>query len=146
MIRADGRRGGTVLLDNEAVGALLSTSHAKHRRALALVEAVAYRNARRPATTVLSVPTAVRVEACWDRSDPSAAPINRLKVTDVELTSEVTNRAARLRAVLGLSVADAHLGAALETTGGPHTVITSDVEDVTRLCAHLEIAVTTIRL
>ncbi|MGQ0631760.1 MAG: hypothetical protein ACT4P1_12005 [Sporichthyaceae bacterium] len=146
MIRGRGQLGGTVLLDNEAVGALIGSWHPKHRQAVAAVEAAVFRNSHRPAGAAICVPTAVRVEAGWDRSDRRAAPLNRLKVTDIELTTALTNHAARLRDALGLSVADAHLGAALRATQGPHTIITSDIEDMTRLAAHLDIPVTTITL
>ncbi len=146
MKRNHARPAATVLLDNEAVQALLDAEHSKHRRALALIEAVSRLNSQRTGSAVLRVPTAVRVESGWDRTDRRAAPINRLGVRDIELSTGLTDRAARLRTDLDLSVADAHLGAALSATRGPHTIITSDVDDVARLAAHLDIPVTAIRL
>ena len=70
----------TVFLDNEAVQSLMDTTHAKHRRALALVaglldQAGAGRHRARE-RAVPRVPTAVRVEAGWDRRSPSAATAN----------------------------------------------------------------------
>ena len=56
----------TVVLDNEAVQALADPAHRKHRRVLAVVEAVAARHLRRSGSVRLVVPTSVRVEAGWD--------------------------------------------------------------------------------
>lgn len=38
---------------------------------------------------------------------------------------------------LGILVADAHLAAAVEATSGPHTVLTSDTQDLTAVADHL---------
>lgn len=135
-----------VLLDNEAVQALTDPTHAKHRRALALVEATAARNRTRAGSQRLVVPTSVRVEAGWDRTASRAAAINRLRVTDHGLDSTAANKAASIRAALGTSVADAHLGVTLVALGEPAAVITSDTDDLRQIAAHLGVQPTIIRL
>ena len=136
----------TVLLDKYAVQALIDPGHRKHRAALAIIEATAARNLRRAGTQRVVVPTTVRVEAGWDRRQPAAATINRLRVGDVALDGDAANRAAALRDRLEMSVADAHLGAVLAVTPAPVTVVTSDQEDVRRLARHLDVDVTIARL
>lgn len=103
----------TVILDNEAVQALLSVRHPKHAKVLALVQVVAARKRRAP-TLRLVVPTAVRVEAGWDRTTSRAALVNRLRVADAVLDVRAADVAARLRTAHDLSVADAHLGAVID--------------------------------
>jgi hypothetical protein len=127
----------TVVLDNEAVQALADPAHRKHRRVLAAVEAAAARNLRRAGSVRLVVPTCVRVEAGWNRQAPRAATINRLRVHDVPLDSGAADRAASVRLALAVSVADAHVGAVLDATAGPHAVLTSDVDDLRRIAEHL---------
>jgi hypothetical protein len=76
----------TLVLDNEAVQALADVRHRKHRRALAFVEVANQRSARRRGALAVRVPVAVRVEAGWDRSTPSAALLNRIsRARDVVL-------------------------------------------------------------
>jgi hypothetical protein len=136
----------TVVLDNEAVQALADVRHRKHRRALAELEAVAALNFWREDTTRVVAPTAVRVEAGWDRTDPRAARVNRLHIDDAPLDGAAANLAAQLRTTLDVSVADAHLGAVLATTPGPHAVLTSDAEDVRRMADHLGMPVNVVRV
>lgn len=130
-------RARTVVLDNEAVQALSNLAHRKHRRVLAVVEAVASKNLRRAGSVRLVVPTAVRVEAGWDRRVPRAAAINRLRMDDTPLDTAAADRASAVRHELGVSVADAHLAAVVSDTTGPHAVVTSDVGDMRRLAAAL---------
>lgn len=132
-----------VVLDNEAVQALLDPTHRKHRRALAFVEAAVSRG-RGGAAPV--VPTAVRVEAAWDRRAPGAAAINRLRITDATLDRAAADRAAALVAALRVAVADAHIGAAVATMPGPCAVLTSDVDDMRRVVAHLDVPVRVVGL
>lgn len=127
----------TVVLDNEAVQALTDPAHRKHRRVMALIEAVAARNSRRSGTARLVVPTAVRVEAGWIRRTAPAAAINRLRVDDVALDTTAADRAAEVSRGLAVSVADAHIAACVDQSPGPHAVVTSDVDDLTRIAAHL---------
>lgn len=131
------RQARTVVLDSEAVQALADPAHHKHRRVLAVVEAVAARNLRRAGVVRLVVPTCVRVEAGWNRRDPAAAVVNRLRIDDVTLDTPVADEAAGIRSSLGVSVADAHLGAVLGATTGPHAVLTGDTGDLRRIANHL---------
>lgn len=131
------RQARTVVLDNEAVQALADPAHHKHRRVLAVVEVAAARNLRRGGTVRLVVPTCVRVEAGWNRRDPGAAVVNRLRIDDLALDTLAGNEAAAIRSSLGVSVADAHLGAVLGATEGPHAVLTSDTGDLRRIAKHL---------
>src|SRR5207302_9228435 len=94
----------TVVLDNEAVQALLDVAHHQHRRVLAAVEATAARNLRRAGTVQLVVPTAVRVEAGWDRRAHQSAAINRLRAADSPLDGPAADRAAEVVTALGVSV------------------------------------------
>lgn len=132
-----------LVLDNEAVQALRDPAHRKHRRALAFVEAMVVRG-RAGAAPV--VPTAVRVEAAWDRRSTGAATINRLRVTDAVLDRAAADRAAALVSALRVAVADAHLGAVVATTPGPCAVLTSDVDDMRRVVAHLDVPVRVVGL
>lgn len=109
-------------------------------------EVIASRNVRRAGTVRLVVPTAVRVEAGWSRRSPGAAAIHRLRVEDVPLSPEIADRAVEVRRNLGVSVADAHLGAAIATTPGPHAVVTSDGQDAHRIARHLDMPVTVVRI
>ncbi len=134
-----------VVLDNEAVQALLDPQHPKHRRALAVVEA-AHLRSRGTGSVSLVVPTGVRAEAGWDRRGPHAAIVNRLRVRDHALDGVAADKAAAVRAELAVSVPDAHLGVVLADLSRPHAVITGDVGDVRRLAEHLGTQTNVIRL
>jgi predicted nucleic acid-binding protein len=124
---------GTVILDNEAVQALWSPEHRKHRRALSHVQVVAVRKRKGRRSAEIVVPVSVRVEAGWDRSDARAAFINLLGIRDAPLDKESGNRAAAIAAEQGGSVADAHVGATaqlLPEDTGPVTIISSDPDDM----------------
>ncbi len=131
------RQARTVILDNEAVQALVDVTHGKHRRVLAAVEVTAARNLRQAGSVRLIVPTAVRVEAGWDRRTRRSAAINRLRVDDSPLDRSAADTAAEVASALRVSVADAHLGAVLSATPGPHAVMTSDQGDALRIAAHI---------
>lgn len=135
----------TVVLDNEAVQALADPAHHKHRRVLAVVEAAAARNLRRAGTVRLIVPTCVRVEAGWNRWEPGAAVINRLRIDDVALDTLAADEAAGIRSSLRVSVADAHLGAVLRATEGTAAVLTSDAGDLRRIANHLGARIKVVR-
>jgi predicted nucleic acid-binding protein len=127
----------TVVLDNEAVGALRDPVHRKHRTVLAHLAGVLTRRRKGAATTVV-VPTAVRVEAGWDRTAPPAAAINRLRITDAALDSGAADVAAQILTHTGDSVADAHIGAVVRSLAGAGAdivVLTSDPHDITRAAA-----------
>jgi predicted nucleic acid-binding protein len=119
-----------VVLDNEAVQALRSPTHPKHHRVLSHVQVVAGRK-RRVIPISLAVPTAVRVEAGWDRTSTEWAFLNRLRVADVPLEAARANTAAAIRNRTKVSVADAHIGAIVQTsTSAEVTVVTSDPNDI----------------
>ena len=128
----------TVVLDNEAVQALAKPGHRKHRRVLAVIEAVTAR-ARRGSVGApeLAIPTAVQVEAGWDRHDPATAALNRLRALRPALDGTAADRSAAVVAALGVSVADAHIAEVLVSRrDGPHTVVTSDPGDLRRIVTH----------
>lgn len=124
-----------VLLDNEAVRALREPSHSKHRQVMAHLEAVVVRRRRGVDARVL-VPTAVRVEAGWDRTRPAAAAINRFRVDDRPLDTSSADTAARLVAELSVNAAAAHIGAVVQAMAGVELIVlTSDPDDVRRVSA-----------
>lgn len=63
---------------------------------------------------------------------------HRLRVDDALLDTAAADRAARVRSALAVSVADAHVAAVLDTTAGPHAVLTSDAGDLRRIAEHLD--------
>jgi hypothetical protein len=123
-----------VVLDNEAVQALRDAGHPRHRQVLAHLAGIVERR-RRGREVSAVVPTSVRVEAGWDRTQPAAAALNRLRVADQVLDTATANVAAAIADRLaGVSVADAHLGAAIRSL--PHeevVVLTSDPGDIARV-------------
>lgn len=133
-----------VLLDNEALQALADTSHPKHRRVLSHVQVVAQRT-RRAVPIRLVVPTSVRVEAGWDRTAARWAFPNRLRITDGALDTTHADTAAAIRQRTGVSVVDAHLGAAMASAVPDRvTVITSDPQDMRVVAGATKITVVTI--
>jgi hypothetical protein len=125
----------TIVFDNEAVQALMAPGHAKHRAVVAhLAGAVSRR--RRGVVVDAVVPTTVRVEAGWNRSAPTAAPINRLRLRDHVLDTPAANMAARIEGRCGLGPADAHIGATVRSVvSGDVVVLTSDPTDIASVCA-----------
>jgi hypothetical protein len=122
----------TVIFDSEAVQALADTHHPKHVKVLAHAQVVTQRKLRaEPIRTV--VPTAVRVGAGWDRMSSAWALANQLRITDLNLDGTQANTAAAIRSHLGthISVADAHVGAAIQSSKAARvTVLTSDPHDI----------------
>jgi hypothetical protein len=138
---------GTIVLDNEAVQALSSPTHPKHRRALSHVQVTTIRKRKAVRAPRLLVPTAVRVEAGWDREDPGAAFVNRLGFRDAVLDAKTADLAARIRAERGVSVADAHVGAVVRLLPGeaqPVTIISSDRADMAAVCGAVPVIVVTL--
>ncbi|HUP84142.1 MAG TPA: hypothetical protein VM143_00620 [Acidimicrobiales bacterium] len=124
----------TIVLDNEAVQALASQSHPKHRRVAAHLEGATTRR-RRGRPVELVVPTAVRVEAGWDRSQPGSALLNRFRVRDHALDGSTADVAASIVAATVTNVADAHIGAAVRSlTSTDVVVLSSDPVDMARVC------------
>jgi hypothetical protein len=123
-----------VVLDNEAVQALRDAGHPKHRQVVAHLAGIVGRRRRGRDVTAV-VPTSVRVEAGWDRTQPAAAAINRLRVADHVLDASAANVAAEITdGLAGVSVADAHIGAAIRGLAHDEVVVlTSGPGDIRRV-------------
>lgn len=133
-----------IVLDNEAVQALQVPSHPKHRRVVSQVQVVADRK-RRAVAMELVVPTAVRVEAAWDRTASEWAFPNRLRIADIPLDVAQANTAAAVRNQTRVSVADAHLGAVIRAAPADQiTVVTSDPDDMRRVAGDRDVTVVAI--
>ena len=133
-----------VLFDNEAVQALGDPAHPKHRRVVSHAQVIASRK-RRAIEIRLAVPTAVRVEAGWDRTASSWAFANSLRIADVPLDTAGANVAAVIREDTAVSVADAHLGAVIRSRPADRiTVLTSDPEDVRLVAGGAAVTIVTI--
>jgi predicted nucleic acid-binding protein len=133
-----------VVLDNEAVQALAGPRHPKHKRALSYVEVVERRK-RNAAKMSLLTPTSVRVEAGWDRTSAQWAFLNRLRIIDAPLDTARANTAAAIREQAQVSVADAHIGATVQSAPDADiTVVTSDPEDIRRVAGGRPVTVVVI--
>lgn len=78
-----------------------------------------------------ALPAAVRVEAGWDRTSPAWVFPNRLRITDSPLDTASASTAAGIRNQTGLSVADSHIGAVIQSAHGDQiTVVTSDPDEM----------------
>ena len=131
-----------VILDNEAIQALMSADHPKHRRALAHVQVVGARK-KKAVALELMVPTAVRTEAGWNRRAPHAAFINLLGIRDAPLDTATADEAASIVSAHGVSVADAHIGALVRSRRQPAViaVLTSDPDDIRTVTGAQDITV-----
>jgi hypothetical protein len=120
-----------VLLDSEAVQALGNPRHPKHRKVVDQTQLVTLRKARQREISI-AVPVTIRVEAGWDRTAAAWAFANKLRIADVPLDTTQANRAAGVRTRTGVSVADAHIGAAVQTAAesAEVAVLTSDPGDI----------------
>ena len=133
-----------IILDNEAVQALRTPNHPKHNRVLSYVQVAANRK-KRAVPVSLAVPTAVRAEAGWDRTAAAWAFLNHLRIADIALDGPRANSAAAILSRAKVSVADAHIGAAIEGSPGTDiTVITSDPNDIQQVAGDRAITVVTI--
>ncbi len=131
----------SVVLDNEAVQALADPAHSKHRAVLAHLGVVASRR-RRGRVVEVVVPTAVRVEAGWDRTSSSAAAINRFPVGDHALDSPTADVAAAIQRTTSAGVADAHLGATVRGLApGQVVVLSSDPDDIASVCVPAQVTI-----
>ena len=133
-----------VVLDCEAIQALRDPGHPKHRRVVSHAQVVASRK-RRAVAKQMMVPTAVRVQAGWDRTSPAWVFPNRLRIADSPLDTASANIAAGIRGRTGVSVADSHLGAVIQSA--PHsqiTVVTSDPGDMRLVAGNKNIIVAAI--
>jgi predicted nucleic acid-binding protein len=133
-----------VVLDNEAVQALQDPAHPKHRHVVSHAQVVASRK-RRAVALELVVPTAIRVEAGWDRTSPAWAFPNRLRIADIPLGSAEASTAAAIRSRTSVSVADAHIGAVIQSAQADQiTVVTSDPGDMRLVAGDKNITVAAI--
>ena len=133
-----------VVLDCEAVQSLRDPGHPRHRRVVSHTQVVASRK-HRAVVIQLVVPTAVRVQAGWDRTSPAWAFPNRLRIADSPLDTASASTAAGIRDRAGVSVADSHVGAVIQSA--PHdqiTVVTSDPGDMRRVAGDKNITVAVI--
>ncbi len=126
-----------LVLDNEAVQALRDEGHRKHRQVVAHLAGIVVRRRRGREVSAL-VPTSVRVEAGWDRTHSAAAAMNRLRIADHELDASTSNVAAAITSSLaGVSVADAHIGAAVRALAHDEVVVlTSDPKGMARVAGN----------
>jgi hypothetical protein len=119
-----------IVLDSEPVKALQDPAHRKHRQVVSQFQVVAIRK-RRAVPVEVVVPTAVRAEAGWDRTSPAWAFANRLRIADVPLDAAHANTAAAISNQTRVSVADAHVGAVIQSAPAAQvTVVTSDPSDI----------------
>jgi hypothetical protein len=133
-----------VVLDCEAVQALRDPGHPKHQRVVSQAQVVATRK-RRAAAIQMVVPTAVRVEAGWDRTSPAWVFPNRLRIADSPLDTASANIAAGIRDRTGVSVADSHMGTVIQSApDGQITVVTSDPGDMRRVAGDKNVIVVAI--
>ena len=104
-----------------------------HRHVVSQAQVVANRERRAVAIQIV-VPTAVRVEAGWDRTSPAWSSRTRLRIADSPLDTASANTAAGIRDRTSVSVAGSRIGAVIQSA--PHsqiTVVTSDPGDVRRV-------------
>ena len=133
-----------VVLDSEAVQALRDPGHPKHRHVVSQAQVVASRK-RRAVAIQMVVPTAVRVEAGWDRTSPAWVFPNRLRIADCPLDTASANTAAGIRDRTGVSVADSHMGAVIQSASDSQiTVVTSDPGDMRLVAGDKNITVAAI--
>jgi hypothetical protein len=133
-----------VVLDNEAVQALRDPGHPKHRRVVSQAQVVASRKRRAVAIQVV-VPAAVRVEAGWDWTSPAWVFPNRLRIADCPLNTVSANTAAGIRDRIGVSVADSHIGAVIQSAPDSRiTIVTSDPGDMRLVAGDRNITVAAI--
>jgi predicted nucleic acid-binding protein len=133
-----------VLLDNEAVQALRDPAHRKHQRVLDEAQIV-FKRAVRTLSVRVAVPAAVRVEAGWDRTAPAWAFVNRFPIADILLDTGHADAAAGIVKRTGVSVADAHLGAAIQTADADQVMIlTSDPGDVRKVAEGRQVNIVTL--
>ena len=123
-----------LVLDNEAASTLLSTVWHDRKRAEVMASVMA-------ANGRCVVPTAVRCEARWSRTDRLAAGANRLVPDDDLLERRGADRNVELqRAVPSASLVDASVAVAVERLPDAEVVeiLTSDPEDLRKLADHLD--------
>jgi len=123
-----------LVLDNEAVSALLATA-SKHAKRAQVLEAIMAANGR------TLVPTAVRCEARWDRTQQASAAANLHVREDDPLDALAANRNVQLRTVVpAASLVDAVVVVSAERLpdGDVVEILTSDPRDIAALAGHAD--------
>jgi len=121
-----------VILDNEAVQAILQPHHPKFRAVASRLEAARWRSANHTRVT-LHVPATVQAEAGWDRTSPGSVQINRYPITISALDSPSADAAARIVSKYSVTPADAHVGVLCQKLAARDVrviVLTSDPDDI----------------
>lgn len=95
-----------IILDSQAVTSLADPSHRRHRRVVAMSQAIAGRK-RHAAAVEVVVPTSVRVEAGWDRGSVAWVFPHQLCITDFPIDNARANAATAISHHPGISVTDA---------------------------------------
>lgn len=126
-----------LVLDNEAVSALLVTAP-QHTKRAQVLEAIMAANGR----TIL--PTPVRCEALWDRTQQASVAANLHVKDDDPLDASAANRNVQLRkAVPAASLVDASVVVSAERLpeGDIVEILTADPGDITALAGHADVTV-----
>lgn len=121
-----------VILDTEAVRAILRPRHPGFRSVASRLEAARWRSPNHTDVT-LHVPATVQLEAGWDRTSPSSALINRYPIRIDALDSSTADAAAQLVAKHSVTPADAHVGVLcqrLASSGVRVIVLTGDPDGI----------------
>ena len=116
-----------LVLDNEAVQALMDRQHPKHARVMSHIDMTAAQRG------CVEVPATVMVEAGWDRSDQRSAALNRLAPEVDPLDEPRSRECVRLQRLRRVGVVDAHVAALANAQTAPVTVLTSDCDDMKAL-------------
>lgn len=99
---------------------------------------------RRAVAIQVVLPTAVRVEAGWDRTSGAWVFPTRLRIADSPLDT-VSASTAGIRNETGVSVADSHIGAVIQPAHDDQiTVVTSDPGDMRLVAGDKDITVAAI--
>ncbi|MCL2092048.1 MAG: hypothetical protein FWH11_12770 [Micrococcales bacterium] len=118
-----------LVLDNEAVQALMDQQHPKHVRVIAHLSAAVARKQGHQ-TPHIKVPATVMVEAGWNRSDRRLAELNRLHPQVDPLDEPRSRQCVQLLQLRRVGVVDAHVAALANSQTDRVTVLTSDRDDL----------------
>lgn len=117
----------SLVLDNEAVQALMDQRHPKHTLVTGHLWVADARKFH------IKVPATVMVEAGWDRSDQRSAALNRLHPQVDPLDEPRARECIRLQQLRRVGVVDAHVAALANSQTDRVTVLTSDSDDMEEL-------------
>jgi len=122
-----------LVLDNEAVQALMDRQHPKHVRVVAHLSAAGARKKGRAEISYVKVPATVMVEAGWDRRDRQLADLNRLHPEVDPLDEPRSRECIHLMRLRRVGVVDTHVAAAANSQTDHVAVLTSDRDDMEAL-------------